>query len=92
VTSRCYRIDDWAMKRAACYCERCGVGYQEDTITDELGPRSAVRSACDCTPAGRRPLRGPVAIQEPILMEGTLRATATAPATPAPITSTGNPI
>lgn len=90
--SRCYALRQWRMDRARAYCDVCGHTYTSDTITDEAGPRSVVRGACDCTAAGRVALRDLSAWpgQDPILMEGTLRTTATAPATPAPTTTTGS--
>lgn len=90
--SRCYQLRGWRMDRARAYCDVCGHSYTADTITDEDGPRSVVRGACDCTAAGRVALRelGAGPSQDPILMEGTLRTTATAPATPAPTTTTGS--
>lgn len=89
--NRCVALRAWRMDRARCYCDTCGHNYVADTITDEQGPRSIVRGACDCTPAGRTALRDLSAWpdQEPILMDGTRRTTATAPATPAPTTTTG---
>lgn len=92
MAGRCYAVRQWRMTRAAAYCVDCGHGYQLDTISDEQGPRSQVRSACDCTPAGRRALRDLVSWpQEPIDTLGAARTTATAPATPAPTMATGIP-
>lgn len=92
MAARCYALRAWKMSRARVYCETCGHWYVADTITDDAGPRSIVRGACDCTAAGRVALRDLTAWpdQDPILMEGTLRTMATAPATPAPTTTTGS--
>lgn len=63
--ARCYALRAWRMSRERVFCEICGHTYTADTITDETGPRSIVRGACDCTPAGRVGLRDLEAWPEP---------------------------
>lgn len=57
MNTRCYALRSWRMSRVRVFCETCGHTYTADTITDERGPRSLVRGACDCTKAGRVALR-----------------------------------
>lgn len=55
--ARYYALRAWKMSRDRVFCEICGHWFTQDTITDEVGPRSIVRGACDCTRSGRAALR-----------------------------------
>lgn len=40
---------DLRMVRTACFCERCGSGYEEDQIVEGDMTSSTWRTACRCT-------------------------------------------